>query len=241
MLHKWKISGFFIMIAFISLSAKSCFDKKETKADVVAEVKTDAATKANTVVVAEVKVDTDVEENADITAEVTPVKTRITSNEAGKKSSHEKPVANETKAVQKDLLAKAFYYLVIPGAQQVDENGNAVDNRFVRRFIILETESSEAPKVVAVLAGNKKFTGRVVPLPAENGKVLAGQKFLNAENIYLPKNKNTSVWRVDMNAEGFREQEVKPLPTMLLSYTQNGKRVQVTISRQEQLVTPLYP
>lgn len=108
------------------------------------------------------------------------------------------------------LIAQAFFSVTSPGAQMVDENGNAVDNFIITREVFIEYEGNEIPtEITAVTPQGLIYKGIATKVNAEG--VIVGKLQNNNEEISLKPKSNHNLWKFELEPVGFTKQSTEAL------------------------------
>ncbi len=110
---------------------------------------------------------------------------------------------------ESNMIQSAFLTVTSPGAQQVDENGQAVDNFMVDRNIFLEWASADVPKFILVTAPNGlKFKGEAAKVKVSGIEV--GETNSSNEKITLKAKSSHTLWQIKLSPLDFVKQPIEP-------------------------------
>lgn len=108
------------------------------------------------------------------------------------------------------LIAQAFFTVTSPGAQMVDENGNAVNNFIVSRAVFIEYKGDEIPtEITAVTPEGLIYKGAASKVNQE-GEVVGKLQNNNVEITLRPKT-NHNLWKIELQPLGFIKQSTEAL------------------------------
>ncbi len=108
------------------------------------------------------------------------------------------------------LIARAFFTVTSPGAQMVDENGNAVSNFIITREVFIEYKGEDVPtEITAVTPQGLIYKGTASKVEKEG--VLVGKLQSNDKELSLRPKQNNNLWKIELQPVGFTKQSTEAL------------------------------
>jgi hypothetical protein len=133
--------------------------------------------------------------------------------------------------------AYAYFTVIMPGTQMVDEKGNAVPPvPHVERFIYLDARGTAKPLIKAVLYDNKPVTATITRLYGNN--VAVGKKAEDQKGIMLKNKKGNAFWKLELNTPDGKPMDAGNCSNIVVQLRSGGKTCSYKISSETQLYTP---
>ena len=166
-----KTATYFSILFFVVFS--SCQQKKITASEKIGKAKVDSINnKKSGELVLPVTVDVNGDGNANNSRD----------------SSTEK---NQAVLPDQEFIARAFFIVTVPGAQQVDEQGNPIDNFIVMREIYIEHSGTEKPfSIIATTPNGSSYKGAANLMAKEGSDI--GTTVINNRRVFLKPKPVTS-------------------------------------------------
>lgn len=132
--------------------------------------------------------------------------------------------------------AHAFFNVTVPGALQMDENGNPVNRIFINRFIYIETIGKQPFIIYSISSGNKKYKftieeEKLIP-------VIAGNDYTTNLPVKIKAAKNNKLWKVSLTPESDKD-TANPIKNIVIRGKVCGKVFKLVVPKDEQLAGPL--
>lgn len=132
--------------------------------------------------------------------------------------------------------AYAYYNVSMPGAQRVDENGNAVDPKpIITRFIYVEYNGAKAPEIRSVTYNNTALDYRVIVIREKT--VYAGEKQFNPRNSITAK-KGNSFLRVDLQPFEGKTMPAVDCKKITIKTISAGKTCTLSLQNEKKFAAP---
>lgn len=165
--------------------------------------------------------------------------------EADKKSTKETLVSSNEKDAagilpEQGLISKAFYTVTVPGAQQVDEKGNPIDNFIITREIFIEREGKELPQAItATTPDGLVYKGTAIQIP--EGGISIGTTQIDNKKIFVKARPNNRIWKISLEPVGFTKQSTQPYKFLDVKAKFGSTAFKTRIEGETQLAgQPLY-
>ena len=185
-----KTAAYFSIILMVALS--SCQQKKITASEKTGKAKVDSMNnkKSGELIVLPATVNARSDGNASISRD----------------SSTEK---NKSILPDQEFIARAFFIVTVPGAQQVDEQGNPIDNFIVTREIYIEHSGTEKPhSIIATTPNGSSYKGAASLMAKEGSDI--GTTVINNRRVFLKPKTGNQLWKIVLEPVGFTKQSTQP-------------------------------
>ena len=185
-----KTATYFSILFFVVFS--SCQQKKITASEKTGKANVDSMNnkKSGGLMVLPVTVDDKSDGNENISRD----------------SSNEK---NKAVLPDQEFIARAFFIVTVPGAQQVDEQGNPIDNFIVTREIYIEHSGTEKPhSIIATTPNGSSYKGAASLMAKEGSDI--GTTVINNRRVFLKPKTGNQLWKIVLEPVGFTKQSTQP-------------------------------
>ena len=116
---------------------------------------------------------------------------------------------NKSILPDQEFIARAFFIVTVPGAQQVDEQGNPIDNFIVTREIYIEHSGTEKPfSIIATTPNGLSYKGAASLMAKEGSEI--GTTVINNRRIFLKPKTGNQLWKIILEPVGFTKQSTQP-------------------------------
>ncbi len=140
------------------------------------------------------------------------------------------PVGTEDKTV---INQKAYFTVTAGGTQMVNENGEAVTNFTINRFVILEFPGTAKPEINSIKYNSRTYTA--ASTASQKNEMHPGKTFSSGSPVTVKANKNNNLWKIEVSPADGKEEAKTAQKNIIIKGLQNNKPFTIQIPAEAEL------